>query len=126
MRGCPGGAGWRRVSNRTGEDSGRTGWDGNDGAGNRGADRQCVRQRARRGLSAPDRACFMISIKKFLTSNDRDSKDANGRMAHLLLQAIGMHAVEGEQADYNAFRATIADLEASLAQEPSESNLLVT
>jgi GGDEF domain-containing protein len=68
----------------------------------------------------------MISIKKFLTSNDRDSKDANGRMAHLLLQAIGMHAVEGEQADYNAFRATIADLEASLAQEPSESNLLVT
>lgn len=71
----------------------------------------------------------MISIKKFLTADNRDAADvneANGRMAHLLLQAIGLHAVEGEQADYDTFRVTIADLETSLAQESSPSNILVT
>ena len=29
-------------------------------------------------------------------------------MAQLLLQAIGLHAVEGERADYESFQATIA------------------
>jgi hypothetical protein len=31
-----------------------------------------------------------------------------------------LHAVEGERADYDTFRATIADLEASFANEPSQ------
>ena len=67
----------------------------------------------------------MISIKKFLTSDNRESIDAHERMGNLLLQAIGLHAVEGERADYDAFRATIADLEASLANDKSPSSVLV-
>ena len=64
--------GWRCASNRTGEEPGRAGWNANGGKGNRRADRQRRRQCARRGPGAPNRARLMISIKKFLTSGDRD------------------------------------------------------
>ena len=71
----------------------------------------------------------MISIKKFLTSDDRhaqEASEANERMTHLLLQAIGLHAVEGDKDDYNTFRVTIADLATNLANEPSPGNVLIT
>jgi len=67
----------------------------------------------------------MISIKKFLTSDNRESIDAHERMGNLLLQAIGLHAEEGERADYDAFRATLADLEASLANDKAPSSVFV-
>ncbi len=68
----------------------------------------------------------MISIKKFLTSDNHESIDAYERMSHLLLQAIGLHAVEGDRADYEGLRRAIVDLEKSLAEDRSPSNILVT
>jgi len=71
----------------------------------------------------------MISIKKFLSADDRkaqEATEASERMTHLLLQAIGLHAVEGDKDDYNTFRVTIADLETNLANEPSPNNFLIT
>jgi GGDEF domain-containing protein len=68
----------------------------------------------------------MISIKKFLSVDNRESDEAHERMGSLLLQAIGLHAVEGERTDYDSFRAAIADLEKSLAHDPSPSNVLIT
>jgi GGDEF domain-containing protein len=67
----------------------------------------------------------MISIKKFLNKDDSQSGDAYERMALLLLQGIGLHAVEGEQMDRNSFQATIGDLQKSLAEDPSPTNILV-
>src|SRR5262245_45210229 len=68
----------------------------------------------------------MMSIKRYLGSSDKESIEAYERMAQLLLQAIGLHAVEGERADYDSFRAAIADLQKSLAEDGSPSNVLVS
>jgi GGDEF domain-containing protein len=42
----------------------------------------------------------------------------------LLLQAIGLHAVEGDKVDYDWFSSTIAGLQTSLSQDPSPENVL--
>ena len=68
----------------------------------------------------------MISIKKLLSQNNRESDEAYERMAHLLLQAMGLHAVEGDRAEYDRFRASIAVLQSSLAEDPSPDNILIT
>src|SRR5215211_5976234 len=70
----------------------------------------------------------MISIKKYIggSSNNEESIAAYERMAQLLLQAIGLHAVEGDRTDYDGFRATIQELQTSLAQDASPSNILVS
>jgi FOG: GGDEF domain len=47
-------------------------------------------------------------------------------MAHLLLQAMGLHAVEGDRAEYDRFRASITALQSSLAEDPSPDNILLT
>jgi len=69
----------------------------------------------------------MISIKKYMGGGDsKESIAAYERMAQLLLQAIGLHAVEGDRGDYDAFRTTVADLQKSLTEDPSPSNILVS
>ena len=69
----------------------------------------------------------MISIKKYMGGGGaKESIQAYERMAQLLLQAIGLHAVEGDRADYDSFRAAIADLQTNLAEDPSPSNVLVS
>jgi GGDEF domain-containing protein len=70
----------------------------------------------------------MISIKKFMggSSDSKESIAAYERMAQLLLQAIGLHAVEGDRSDYDGFRAAVADLQTSLAEDPSPANILVS
>ena len=47
-------------------------------------------------------------------------------MAHLLLQAMGLHAVEGDRTEYDRFRAAIAVLQSSLVEDPSPDNILIT
>lgn len=69
----------------------------------------------------------MISIKKYMGGgNTRESIEAYERMAQLLLQAIGLHAVEGDRAEYDSFRTGIADLQASLVEDSSPTNVLVS
>lgn len=68
----------------------------------------------------------MISIKKYMSGNSKESIEAYERMAQLLLQAIGLHAVEGDRADYDLFRTSVTDLQASLAEDPSPTNILVS
>jgi GGDEF domain-containing protein len=68
----------------------------------------------------------MISIKKYMNKADAESMEAIERMAQLLLQAIGLHAVEGERADYESFQATITDVQASITQDPSPSNVMLS
>jgi len=69
----------------------------------------------------------MISIKKYMNGGSaKESLEAYERMAQLLLQSIGLHAVEGDRADYDSFRAAIADLQTNLAADPSPSNVLVS
>ena len=67
----------------------------------------------------------MISIKKFLVGKEAESRDAFERMSQLLLQAIGLHAVEGDRADYDWFRCVIADLQSNLSRDSSSANVLV-
>src|SRR5258706_4918521 len=47
-------------------------------------------------------------------------------MGQLPVEALGLKAGRGAGIDYDNFRATIADLEAGLAKEPSPSKVLVT
>lgn len=66
----------------------------------------------------------MISIKKFLSSDDRETAEAFERMARLLLQAIGLHAVEGDRVDLDSFQAAVSSVQTSLDQDPSPKNIL--
>ena len=66
----------------------------------------------------------MISIKKFLSTDSGETSEAYARMSLMLLQAIGLHAVEGDRADYEMLRCAIADLQKSLSGDPSPANIL--
>jgi GGDEF domain-containing protein len=68
----------------------------------------------------------MISIKKFLSDDHHQSAEAYERMALLLLQAMGLHAVEGDRMDYDRFRASISVLQSAVAEDPSPHNILAT
>lgn len=47
------------------------------------------------------------------------------RMAHLLLRAIRLHAVEGDKEDYASFQAEIQKLEVTLGDQPAPSEILI-
>ncbi len=68
----------------------------------------------------------MISIKKFLVDDSREITEACQRMSFMLLQAIVLHAVEGDPAEYETFRLAVGELEKNLAEDPSPANILVT
>lgn len=59
-----------------------------------------------------------------MAKDNRESAESFERMAQLLLQAIGLHAVEGDKVDYDWFSSTIAGLQTSLSQDPSPENVL--
>src|SRR2546426_7609549 len=64
----------------------------------------------------------MMSIRKFLSTEEAQSDEAFERMAHLLLEAIRLHAVEGDEVERNSFQCAIGDLQASLTNDPSPAN----
>src|SRR5437764_11306843 len=68
----------------------------------------------------------MISIKRFLSDDSRETVEAYERMSLMLLEAVGLHAVEGDRADYDLLRCVIADLQKSITDDPSPANILVT
>ena len=61
----------------------------------------------------------VISFRKLLS--DRDSSASLLRIVHLLLQGIGVKAVEGDPDDYARFRQTVDEVSAALA-EPVEAD----
>src|SRR5258708_14399796 len=117
-----------RLGVRNGADPnpGRAGWRRNHGGGDRRAHRQPCREYRRRGPCLPRRKWRMISIKKYLSTDSRETSHAYERMSLMLLEAIGLHAVEGDRADYDVLRGAIADLQTGLTEDPSPANILVT
>ena len=68
----------------------------------------------------------MISIRKFLNAQEGKPNDAFERMSHLLLQAIGRHAVDGDENARNTFQSVIEELEKDVTDDASPGNVLIT
>lgn len=68
---------------------------------------------------------MFISLKRYLSGSDAELVESLLRLARLLLEAIRLHAVVGDQADYDKFQRDIAALETSLAEKFSPSEVLV-
>lgn len=72
----------------------------------------------------------MISLRSYLFREGDEGRDGLAeigyrRVIDLFLQGIALHAVEGEQGDYERFRAEIDALGASLAPETPLPQLFV-
>jgi GGDEF domain-containing protein len=66
----------------------------------------------------------MISLKSYL-SRDTEAEVAYRRIISLFLQGIGLHAVEGDKADYDGFRADVDKFLSALSPETPVTELLV-
>jgi GGDEF domain-containing protein len=68
----------------------------------------------------------MISLRSYLfRDTDEDAESAYRRIIGLLLRGIALHAVEGDKADYDRFRADIDQADSALTAETPISDLLV-
>ncbi len=67
----------------------------------------------------------MISLRSYLQKGDRESDDAYRRVVALLLQGLAMHAVQGEQAAYDCFRADMDGFAKTFAEDTDPVALLV-
>lgn len=68
----------------------------------------------------------MISLRTYLLGDsDKDVESSYRRMIDLILQAISLHAVEGDQADYERFRSDMNAFAARLTPELSISERFV-
>lgn len=67
----------------------------------------------------------MISLKKFMHTGGEDLLDAYRRITALLMQAIALHCVEGETADYESFKTTVSDLIKSISDETPPQDVLI-
>ncbi|MGB9604406.1 MAG: diguanylate cyclase domain-containing protein [Bryobacteraceae bacterium] len=68
---------------------------------------------------------MFISLKRYLTGADQELADSLLRMTRLLLEAIRLHAVVGDPADYEKFQKDMGRLLAELEQEFSPQQVLV-
>lgn len=68
---------------------------------------------------------MFISLKRFLDSRPEQLVEALLRMVRLLVQGIELHAVKGDAADYDKFRADMVKVQESLAERPAPSEVLV-
>ncbi|MGH9658970.1 MAG: diguanylate cyclase domain-containing protein [Bryobacteraceae bacterium] len=68
----------------------------------------------------------MISIKKYLLKAQEPAvPPALLRMCQLLLEGIGIHAVEGDEEDYRRFQTDLRQLEQSMSHTPSHDDLFL-
>ena len=70
----------------------------------------------------------MISLKKFWSAEEPPPQTGNQdplRVIRLLLQGIGLHAVEGDRAEYEKFRKDMEELAAAVEGNPSNGELLI-
>jgi len=68
---------------------------------------------------------MFITLKRYLSGADQELAESLLRMARLLLEAIRVHAVVGDQADYDKFQRDIAKLEDSLGEQLPPAEVLV-
>src|SRR6266404_983944 len=70
----------------------------------------------------------MISWKQYLRSEEKPAAmvDALLKTVHLLLEALRLHAVEGDQFEYEKFQADMQKLHDSLGERPTSAEILVT
>lgn len=64
-------------------------------------------------------------LKRFLASEVEHRCEAYRRFGCLLLDAVGRHAIQGDTADYENFRADIGELAKKLENRPSPSDVMV-
>jgi GGDEF domain-containing protein len=65
----------------------------------------------------------LTTLKAYLTGVDEEGMSR--RVISLLLQGMSLHAVEGDQTDYDRFRTDFERIQASLGKEASGQELLV-
>lgn len=68
---------------------------------------------------------MLITLKRYLWAADQELAESLLRMARLLLEAIRLHAVVGDQADYEKFQKDIAKLEDGLSDRLTPAEVLV-
>ncbi len=68
---------------------------------------------------------MFISLKRWLDGGPERLNEALLRMARLLTQGIELHAVKGDAADYDKFRADMQEVQRTLEEQPSASEILV-
>ncbi len=68
---------------------------------------------------------MFVTLRRYLYGADQELASSLLRMARLLLEAIRVHAVVGDQADYENFQRDIAGLENNLKEQASPSEILV-
>jgi len=68
----------------------------------------------------------MTSLRKYLFGRFAEEQQVFLRTTKLLLQAVGLHAVNCDEADYEKFRSDINQLAAQLEDSPYSEALLVT
>lgn len=66
-----------------------------------------------------------LSIKRLMESRSEQTLEALLRMVRLLLQGLEIHAVKGDAADYERFRADVRKIQDGLGQRPAPSEVLV-
>jgi diguanylate cyclase (GGDEF)-like protein len=68
----------------------------------------------------------MISIKRYLTKPNPGAADVFRRVISILLQAVELHAVEGDEADYTQFRFAIRQIADQFSDDtPAEQSLVI-
>src|SRR5437667_22213 len=69
----------------------------------------------------------MISWKQYLRSEEKPAvlADALLRTVRLLLEALRLHAVEGDQFEYEKFQADVQKLHDGLDERPTSAEILV-
>ena len=68
---------------------------------------------------------MFISLKRWLERGPDQLAEALLRMARLLVQGIELHAVKGDAADYEKFRADMRQVQQGLSEQPTPSEVLV-
>jgi GGDEF domain-containing protein len=68
---------------------------------------------------------MFISLRKYLENRPEQMMGALHRMVRLLLEAIDVHAIRGDSADYEKFRKDVASILESLAATPTACEVLV-
>lgn len=68
---------------------------------------------------------MFISLKRYLSGTDQELAESLLRMARLLLEAIRLHAVVGDQADHEKFQKDMARLQEELTERLPPAEVLV-
>lgn len=69
---------------------------------------------------------MFASIRRHMDSQEQELNEALIRSLRLLIQGIELHSFQGDEADYTRFREDLQRLQASWAEPPTPTDVLVT